>query len=53
MTVWELPRNDLAAALEFYRSERKRSGAVGDDVIRVLAKLQDDPRDFFQALKTL
>jgi uncharacterized protein YajQ (UPF0234 family) len=53
MTVWELPRNDLAAALEFYRAERKRNGTVADDVIRVLAKLQDDPQDLFQALKNL
>lgn len=50
MTVWDLPRNDLAKALEFYRAERAK-GPVPDAIIRVLARLQDDPAELFLRLK--
>lgn len=50
MSVWDLPRNDLAKALEFYRAERAK-GPVPDAVIRVLARLQDDPSNLFQAIR--
>jgi len=52
-SLWSLPRNDIAAALDFYRAEKRRRSAVSEDVIRVLAKLQDDPHDFFAALEKL
>ena len=48
--LWSLPRNDVAAALAMYRKLRAE-GPVADAAIRVLARLQDDPTEFFQALK--
>jgi hypothetical protein len=48
--VWSIPRNDLAAALAFYR-QGKASGTLRESDVRVLAKLQDDPHVFFQAVK--
>ena len=48
--LWSLPRNDLTAALAMYRKLRAE-GPVADAAIRVLARLQDDPTELFQALK--
>lgn len=48
--VWTLPRNDLKAAVEFYR-RAKADGTLTEAITRVLARLQDDPSRFFAAVK--
>ncbi len=48
MTIWDLPRNDVAKAVEFYREQPK---PVPESVVRVLARLQDDPTEFLKAIR--
>jgi hypothetical protein len=52
LSLWSLPRNDVAAALDYYR-RAKAAGELDDATVRVLARLQDDPTFFFQAIKQL
>ncbi len=51
-SVWELPRNDVAAAVEFYR-RAKAAGELRPEDVRVLARLQDDPTEFFSEIAKL
>jgi hypothetical protein len=51
-SVWSLRRNDVAAALEFYR-RAKAAGSLTDAEVRVLARLQDDPTEFFSEIAKL
>lgn len=50
-SVWELPRNDVAVALDFYR-RAKADGTLRPEDVRVLARLQDDPERLFLAIRT-
>lgn len=46
-TVWDLPRNDLAACEAYHEAH----GATPDDV-RVMLKLQDDPTELMRIVAT-
>lgn len=46
-TVWQVPRNDVAAARRFWRSRR---GPLTTDESRVLARLQDDPTELLEIM---
>ena len=50
--IWTIPRNDLAAALAYYR-RAKYDGRLVDSEVRVLARLQDDPTEFFSEIAKL
>lgn len=44
-----VPRNDVTAAMAFYRRKRK-AGTLRDEEISMLLKLQDDPEPLARAM---
>lgn len=43
-SVWDLPRNDVAACVAFYRAR----GAVTPEEMSVMLRLQDDDRELMR-----
>jgi hypothetical protein len=50
MSVHNIERNDLTAAVELVRTESRR-GPIGRDTLEMLAMLQDEPMRFYEAIQ--
>jgi hypothetical protein len=46
--IWELPRNDIPAAIEYLRW---RGTTITADALRILIQLQDDPRRLIDEIR--
>lgn len=46
-SLWSVPRNDIDAARQFWRSR----GKLTADEARVLARLQDDPAELLAVMQ--
>lgn len=52
MSLYDLPRNDLQAALAVLKTAAA-AGPVRPELLRSLAMLQDDPRAFLESAKSV
>lgn len=53
MTIWEITRNDVEAAVRFYIAALERNDEDINEIAHVLYRLQDDPTALMERLAAM